>query len=753
MNEFSQNIIYEGTQMNLNNQVSSGISPKVGYANDLESISFGSFASRQSTGDGSLSYGSFLNYKEPKKECCGSKKRNIFLNNSSGTSEILEYGDKPCCDGCSDKAKEQTRTKHNTNEFKDFNPKPKMQLENEIFEEKPESLFNKKKKVSFKDGFLFLNLGNGKIRNTETVIDRNVLEFGGKSEERRYLSESRVTNSNRAIVNVRHKPTNRLIWSIEYEFDHNTIKVNGAGETIEHNIGSELLNGERNGIALGFNIPTISNFTSTFLLMEKKGIGIRRDHKDGNGDEDKGDDGVAPNVGKGGWVGTYYPNDIRIWYLETPIGSREAIDRYSEEINRRINRPREHKPFIDEPCTDNYIRDENGELIYRDKDGNIVTDGSGFPDRILDYPENVELNEQTGEHPCCERTDGMYQVPLDMECTNDNPVASFEKDGYWDVKEVYSRYDCIKPFSVNIFDCCFEHDRALWCATTPEESIDIDWAVVDCNSDKVFKELKKNIKWDCVLIEALKGALLTYLFGLKGALAFLLGKGSWAYQEYLYAEGQKDEAFEELINNRLDEANYYNNYPVFNDEGEQMFLEKDHSDSCLCTPGGRHTVVCSLVGSPCRDLCAEQGIAQNCDECEIECAFITDQNGFPVFDPENSRARNVTQGNNNLENCCESHLNLDCSCACDGFIETFLDKYGRNKNSKYLEMIVRLRHFEDYYAFVFNKEKQEFYRENYPDCYNKAVKALEKQYNEDAKKLIDNHITSSHNSIVGVQLF
>lgn len=37
-----------------------------------------------------------------------------------------------------------------------------------------------------------------------------------------------------------------------------------------------------------------------------------------------------------------------------------------------------------------------------------------------------------------------------------------------------------------------------------------------------------------------------------------------------------------------------------------------------------------------------------------------------------------------------------------------------------------------------DQHKLKFYRENYPDCFDKAVEELEKQYNNDLRNFIDN---------------
>lgn len=71
------------------------------------------------------------------------------------------------------------------------------------------------------------------------------------------------------------------------------------------------------------------------------------------------------------------------------------------------------------------------------------------------------------------------------------------------------------------------------------------------------------------------------------------------------------------------------------------------------------------------------------------------------------------------------------------FINKFLDNYSFQKRISYRESIRALNNFEVYFKKDFDGNKLKFYQDNYPDCFDKAVEELEKQYNKDLKDFIE----------------
>lgn len=102
--------------------------------------------------------------------------------------------------------------------------------------------------------------------------------------------------------------------------------------------------------------------------------------------------------------------------------------------------------------------------------------------------------------------------------------------------------------------------------------------------------------------------------------------------------------------------------------------------------------------------------------------------------------RNITQGNNDSEACCESHINTQCSCACDGFVNTFVENH-LHKNGNALESIREFQFFDEFIESKIDPDVIGFYKKNYPDCFYAALEEIRIQYNNNLREYLENQKT------------
>lgn len=173
---------------------------------DTESLSFGSFATAEK-GDPSLNFGSFCNSNEPEKKCCGSKKRNVFLNNNSGNPEQLEYGDKPCCGGCAGEEKEEEKITYN------------------------KSASNKEHEIPKEDSFEFKFERIGETLEISNPTGDTYVDIIGEND--RIIKVSSIISEDKAQIKVFDEKDEKDLMEINFKNQFGQTYINGTGDSVE----------------------------------------------------------------------------------------------------------------------------------------------------------------------------------------------------------------------------------------------------------------------------------------------------------------------------------------------------------------------------------------------------------------------------------------------------------------------------------------------------------------------------------------
>lgn len=151
-------------------------------------------------------------------------------------------------------------------------------------------------------------------------------------------------------------------------------------------------------------------------------------------------------------------------------------------------------------------------------------------------------------------------------------------------------------FSVDVIDCCFQHDVDMWCGVNVGWGEDVAWNHVmvseiaeltssrlfECIFAKVLKGIAVDMPWYC------GGAITGAILGIVAATLFSLGFYTVTYFVALGMAGS-----------------------------ERFPLDGRHDDSCLCG-GDKPTTHCE---DKCRNLCYERNKYQYCYNCHWECRY------------------------------------------------------------------------------------------------------------------------------------
>jgi hypothetical protein len=219
---------------------------------------------------------------------------------------------------------------------------------------------------------------------------------------------------------------------------------------------------------------------------------------------------------------------------------------------------------------------------------------------------------------------GTYCVPHDLKCTS--PLGSNQLPIFTsDKTHVIFVAPCIGSYSVDIGNCCFDHDIGIWCAKNLADVSGANLKVSSCVIGNIIAqawntlwEESKSVPWYLRPFELLICAALisTWQASLIAELPILFGIFNLAYDLLLF--------------------NWLKSNPCYAD------FDGRHADSCLCG-GTVPTSQCAGVGDygACTDLCKltkTTGIEQ-CHRCGYTCEYV---NGIPKseFDSGTDRVTN-----------------------------------------------------------------------------------------------------------------
>jgi hypothetical protein len=185
-------------------------------------------------------------------------------------------------------------------------------------------------------------------------------------------------------------------------------------------------------------------------------------------------------------------------------------------------------------------------------------------------------------------------------------------------------FPCAGSFSINVLDCCKDHDINLWCAKTFIDIENANHIVIQCVADAIYNKTLSEMPFFC---KVTFGAVYTFL-------------------HYI------------ILNSLVHSLSPYLSLKFYLGKSQYVNLDGSHNDSCLCG-GTKATFCCDSSKNPdyckttngnLKNLCKEK-----CFPCSWKCKY--DSEGNPIDkvmmkDPTNKLSCCAgTPGHKNKFNC------------------------------------------------------------------------------------------------------